>query len=99
MNTIALFTSPLLAPVVNETMAIVQQIGLMNYFSHHKLEATQKEMKETSLIQSLLSQSLISAVGVKPGQKTLWTQCDDDLGLFTLDKDYTASVPNPPQKG
>jgi len=54
-------------------------------------------LKETPLIKSLLLQSL-AAAPVQPGQKTKWTQCEDEFGIFTLDQDFTASVPNPPQK-
>ena len=37
--------------------------------------------------------------GLAAGSPIKWAQCEDDIGVFTLDFDETAGVPNPPTKG
>ena len=34
-----------------------------------------------------------------PGSPIAWSQCDDDLGIFTLAYDETHGTPDPPTKG
>ena len=51
---------------------------------------------EVGLVQSKI-QSLVG--GFPAGAPIAWSQCEDDLGIFTLDFGYTKGTPNPPTKG
>merc|ERR1719223_146074 len=92
MNTIQSYPKWMTPPAIQE----LEMFDPRNFINFLGKKA--QEVKETPLIKSLLLQSLAGASAVQPGQNAKWSQCEDDLGVFTMDPDYTTSVPNPVQK-
>ena len=72
--------------------------------SAHKIDlfnpANLANLGQHQLVKQMLdSTSLIAVTDVADTGKVTFSQCDDDMGVFTIDTDATKATPDPVTKG